>query len=167
MNRSTFNENDHALYKLNRETVSVRIIRCSYYCPPFDNNPEQSFYTVQLDGDIAPVEPKFQIHGTLIHRVPLAELEQYEPSVDYATNTGLWTLKMAAAETEQKYAAAVSNVQTYGQIRPGTTVVWQNDYCPRALKTTVQQIDLLKGHCVVEDGSTVKLSDVISWYVAA
>jgi len=173
MARSTFNENDHALYKIGAETVSVRVVRCSFYCPPFDNHAEQSFYTVQLDGDVPPAAPKLDIHTGLIHRVPLAELERRTPSADYATNTGLWTLKVealtaaaAAAEAEKRYTETYIYVKRFAPIKPGMTIVWQgpdepDGRHPLAQKAVVEQIDLLKRYCVVTGDRVVKLDEVI------
>jgi hypothetical protein len=181
MARSTFNENDLALYDLtypdgSYETVSVRVVRCSYFCPPFDEHAEQSFYTVKLDGDLVPSDPKFETHCGPIHRVPLEALVRRVPSANYAVNAGLWTLRAAALEAATKAAAAAkayetaaSTVKRFGSVQPGTTVIWQADdlpsgHRPKALKGTVVQSDPLKGFCVVEDDIEVPLREVIYWH---
>jgi hypothetical protein len=171
--RETFKNGDLALYRHGaaNEVASVVIVRCSYFCPAFDDNPEQSKYTVRLDGDIQPLDPKFSDAFPLIHGVDLKDLEPRTASANYGLNASLWDLKVAAIvakyraiEAEEKYMSAVENVVKYGTIVPGSRVDWYADpSCQKTLSSIVSKVDLLRGFCIVEDGLDVSLKNLISW----
>jgi hypothetical protein len=107
--RETFKAGDLALYTIaaTNEVMSVVIERCSYFCPAFDTHPEQSIYTVRLDGDIAP-KLAVELSSTfpLIHGVSLPELVSRTASEDYAVNTRLWNLRVAVIEARKILSAA-------------------------------------------------------------
>jgi hypothetical protein len=168
--RETFKSGDLALYRHGLSVASVVIVRCSFFCPAFDDHPEQSKYTVRLDGDIQPLNPTFTDTFPRIHGVDLKELESRTASGNYELNTGLWDLKVVALaakykadEAEKKYAAAVVNVAAYGKIVPGTRVVWYSTHGVKALSAVVERIDLIRGYCIVDGDYEVRLHDISTW----
>lgn len=148
--RETFKSGDLALYRHGaaNELASVVIVRCSFFCPAFDDHPEQSKYTVRLDGDIQPLNPTFTATFPLIHGVDLKALEPRTASENYELNAHLWNLKVMALETKHKadeaqknYVNAVENVGKYGKIVRGSLVAWYDE--PAAAPAFVDRIDLI------------------------
>jgi hypothetical protein len=182
MKRSTFNSGDHALYSVQaadgtKQSVSVVVQRCSYFCPEFVKEdggvqPEQSFYTVRLDGDIVPSNPNFTEHCGLIHKVGLEELRPYTVSADYVLNKGLWDLKAAAmeathiaAEATKKYEALVDRLKAWGSIKPGSRIIWYEPGATRASSALVSKIDFVAGYCLVDGDHRVELNhNLFSWH---
>lgn len=167
----TFKNGDHAMYKVNGEYVSVVITRCSYFCPEFVKEdgtvqPEQSFYTVLLDGDVLPKTPNFEDHCQPIHKVALEQLMRYAVSSNYETNKGLWDLKKVALDATHtatqacaKYEQAADRVARYGRIQPGKRLLWyEYDYPCKASSAIVTAIDFIAGYCTVEGDHRVSLN---------
>jgi hypothetical protein len=167
----TFKDGDHAMCKVKGEYVSVVIQHCSYFCPEFVKEdgtvqPEQSFYTVRLDGDVGPTVPNFEDHCQPIHKVALDQLMPYVVSPKYETNKGLWDLKTAALEAMQKatqtcakYEQAAERVAKYGRILPGKRLLWyEYDYPCKASSAIVTAVDFIAGYCTVEGGHSVPLN---------
>jgi hypothetical protein len=173
---ATFANGEYALYKNKNptdgmvEVVSVVVVRCSYFSPATESEPEFSVYSVRLDGDIVPAVPVYELHAGLIHGVDLKLLVKHTPSEHYELNAGLWALKVkaletaaAAADAANAHKWALERVKKYGMIVPGRRIAWQWDPT-KELSGIVTKINLLSGYALVEGDFEVSLRDITHLY---